>query len=105
MSSSRLGQAPASLLGLHLQMPPWAVPIWEQRSAQALPLPLCWLHPLLGMLVLGGPRAQTEPLPLWPGTLCPQRQSISWWQPWVPAGLSPWPPRDESSEKRFRHLV
>lgn len=31
---------------------------------------LHWLHPLLGVLVLGGPEAQTVPVPLWPGTLC-----------------------------------
>ena len=48
-------------------MLPCAVPSREQRLC---PGPLHWLHPLLGVLILGGPGAQTVPVPLWPGTLC-----------------------------------
>lgn len=61
-------RAGAALLPrMHLQMPPCAVPGWEQRLC---PGPLHQLHPLLGVLVLRSPGAQTVPVLLWPGTPC-----------------------------------
>lgn len=57
-------------------------------GAEALPQPLCWLHPLLGVLVLGDLRCR-QSWCLWPGNnarLCWQR--ILSQQPWVPTELS-----------------